>query len=453
MLHREADTPDLPMHMHNLEYLSAAKAANVPVEQMRIAVLGLGYVGLTAAVCLAHAGHIVHGIDVNHDKVEQVNRAIPPIVEPGLQDLLEKSVETGRLLAIPSLNAEMFNYDVIFICVGTPMGPDGSHNMTAVIEVTRQVAAILARQPSMSPTVVYRSTVPPGTMDDLIVPLFRGLLGEQALRKIELLYHPEFMRESTAINDYFDPPKIIIGSRTGEPTKIDDLYATFSAPFFHTSYREAELLKLVDNSWHALKVAYANEIGRICFYLGISAKKIHEMFIADTKLNISPRYLMPGGAFGGSCLPKDLRALQYLASDIGANTSIIDAVARSNDVHKHFLFQYCSQKHSPPAHVLLLGLAFKSQTDDLRESPGVDLARKLLNAGFRLSVYDPTVDEAKLIGQNLGYAAVHLPKLSSILISECQLKHKHFDLVIDAIGIADQLDLSASRIVNIDALP
>jgi GDP-mannose 6-dehydrogenase len=187
--------------------------------------------------------------------------------------------------------------------------------------------------------------------------------------------------------------------------------------------------------------------------LGVSAKKIHEMFVADTKLNISPRYLVPGGAFGGSCLPKDLRALQYIASDIGANTSIIDSVVRSNDAHKHFLFQYCLHNLSPPAHVLLLGLAFKSQTDDLRESPGVDLARKLLNAGFRLSVYDPTVDEAKLVGQNLGYAVVHLPKLSSILVPKCQLKHTHFDLVIDAVGIADQLNFSASRVVSIDALP
>jgi GDP-mannose 6-dehydrogenase len=421
---------------------------------MQIAVFGLGYVGLTTAVCLAKSGHRVTGVDINVQKVNQANRAISPIVEPDLQTILEQVVSAGRFQACESLNANDFHYDIVIVCVGTPSSSDGSHDMTSIIEVTRQIATLIAQQRNCKPTIMYRSTFRPGTMDELISPLFRSIVGSHRINDVELLYNPEFMRESTAISDYFEPPKIVVGSpnRTWS-SALTALYSDIDAPVFYTTYREAELIKLVDNSWHALKVAYANEIGRICTHLGVSAKVIHDIFVSDTKLNTSASYLRPGGAFGGSCLPKDLRALQHISADIGGNTAVIDSVIRSNDAHKHFLFQYCVGDLSPPAQVLLLGLAFKAGTDDLRESPAIDLARKLLSAGFDLSVYDPTIDTTKLVGQNLGYAAVHLPNLSELLVSEAKARESKYQLVIDTVGKADQLRLAAQRIVKIDTLP
>jgi GDP-mannose 6-dehydrogenase len=421
---------------------------------MRIAVFGLGYVGLTTAVCLASSGHHVTGVDINSEKVDKANRAISPIVEPDLQHMLEFAVKAKRFRAYQSLDGKRMEFDIVMVCVGTPSGPDGSYNMTSVIEVTRQIINLIADEPDLKPTIVYRSTFQPGTMDELISPIFRNILSVQQSDRVELLYNPEFMRETTAIHDYFNPPKIIVGSPDGKQSAaVHSLYTNFTAPVFYTSYRVAELTKLVDNSWHALKVAYANEVGRICIHLGVSARSIHDIFVSDTKLNISPCYLRPGGAFGGSCLPKDLRALQHISAGLGANTAVIDSVIRSNDAHKHFLIQYCVGNLSPPARVLLVGLAFKAGTDDLRDSPSVDLARKLLSAGFEVSIHDPTIDLARLIGQNLNHAVVHLPNLARLLVSESTTQASNYDLVIDTVGNADQLKLNAQRIVKIDTMP
>jgi GDP-mannose 6-dehydrogenase len=420
--------------------------------RMRIAVFGLGYVGLTTAACLAEVGHNIIGFDVNEEKVAKINCGISPIVEPGLQQLLENALRRKSLRAHHQIDGEAF--DIALVCVGTPSASDGSHNMTSIVEVSRQLANFHARHDNLTLTVVYRSTFRPGTMDELILPIFQRTLDTRALQSVELFYNPEFMRESSAISDYFNPPKIVIGSGPGQRSRaLDAIYAGIAAPLFYTTYREAELIKLVDNSWHALKVAYANEIGRICLHLGVSATKIHDMFISDTKLNLSQAYLRPGGAFGGSCLPKDLRAIQYIARDSGANTVLLDSVERSNDAHKHFLFRYCVGDLSPPASILLVGLAFKAGTDDLRESPAVDLARKLLNSGFKLLIFDRTTDASKLIGQNLGYAAIHLPTLDDLLVSEHEARNTMFDLVIDSTGGAEQLGLMTKRIVKISALP
>ena len=214
-------------------------------------------------------------------------------------------------------------------------------------------------------------------------------------------------------------------------------------------FREAELTKFVDNSFHALKVAYANEIGRLCVSLGIDAKVVHKIFVSDTKLNISPYYLRPGGPFGGSCLPKDVRALQHIANDIGANTHVIDALMRSNDAHKHFLFTQAVKGLKPGGKVLMVGLAFKSDTDDLRESPNVDLARKLIQGGYALSIYDPSLKPEHLIGQNLGYAYAHLPKLTDLLVSKDVAEGDGFDLVIDANGGSKAVSLKVQSTLSI----
>jgi GDP-mannose 6-dehydrogenase len=221
---------------------------------------------------------------------------------------------------------------------------------------------------------------------------------------------------------------------------------------FYTGFREAELTKFVDNSFHALKVAFANEIGRICIQLGISATKVHEIFIADTKLNISPYYLRPGGAFGGSCLPKDVRALQHISNDVGAGTHVIDSLIRSNETHKQYLFSYSTKELEKGAKVLIIGLAFKADSDDLRESPNLDLARRLLQAGFKVSVFDDSLNPMKLIGQNLEYSMSHLPFVGSLLISQEEAEINMFDRVIDTNGRSTTLNLTSNSIVHIDRL-
>ena len=233
------------------------------------------------------------------------------------------------------------------------------------------------------------------------------------------------------MKDYFEPPKIVIGTHDGKPNAaMDELNRNITAPTFIVGYREAEFTKFVDNTWHAVKVAYANEIGRVCLNLGIAAATVHAIFKSDTKLNISAYYTRPGGAFGGSCLPKDVRALQYISGDCGAMTPLVDSLIRSNEAHKHRLYEYAVAGLEPGARVLLAGLAFKAATDDLRESPNVDLARKLLAAGYDLDIYDPAIDAGKLVGANLGYAYSHLPMIEGLLVDRATAETRPYARVI-----------------------
>ncbi len=420
---------------------------------MRIAVYGLGYVGLTASACLARQGHEVVGIEIAEAKVAEVNRGRSPIAEPGLADLISDSVSSGKLSAVRETGDRLATCEMAIVCVGTPSAPDGSHNMAYIAEVSRQIAEA-SRGRERQLTVVYRSTIRPGSMAEMIGPIFADAFGADYRSAIELVYNPEFLREATAIKDYFSPPKIVIGTHDGGVSEtMQRLYAGIDAPTFYTGFAEAEFTKFVDNTWHAVKVAFANEIGRTCVKIGVSAAKVHEMFVSDTKLNISANYTRPGGAFGGSCLPKDVRALQYIAGDVGASTPLVDSLLRSNDAHKHFLFEYVTAGLVRGATILMSGLAFKANSDDLRESPNVDLARKLLTAGFQLSVYDPALVPAKLIGQNLGYAYSQLPKLSQLLVSKEQAESRTWDLAIDSSGILAQLSVRAGRTLSTNSLP
>lgn len=419
---------------------------------MKVAIFGLGYVGLTAAACLTREGHEVAGVDVNAEKVAAVNGGRSPIAEPGVPESIASAVAM-RLLHATTDASVVDECAIAFVCVGTPSLPDGAHNMSFVAEVSRQIAACVDPRRDAPLTVVYRSTMRPGSMEELIAPVFAQQLGD-AFGCVELVYCPEFLRETVAIHDYFHPPKIVTGTRDGAPcARLDALNAKLDAPRFTVGYREAELTKFVDNSFHAVKITFANEIGRLCQKLGIRAQTVYEIFVADHILNISPAYLRPGGAFGGSCLPKDVRALQFMAGDLGISSSLIDALLRSNEAHKHFLFESCVRGLADASRVLLLGIAFKSSTDDLRESPNVDLARKILHAGHTLSIYDPHVVPEKLLGQNLGYAYSNLPKLTQLLITREQAASEHFDLVIDTRGWAKDFSFPANqRIVNVNTL-
>ena len=411
---------------------------------MKVAVFGLGYVGFTVACCLANDGHDVVGFDVSELKTTNVNAGICPITEPDLEAMLKDALAAGHIFATTNVGQYLGWCDMSMVCVGTPSLPDGSHDMRYITEVTRQIATHLRGEKRSRPmTVVYRSTIKPGTMIGLIDPIFESILDSPVSNLVELVYNPEFLREATAVRDYFQPPKIVVGTKDGKPNaNIAELYRSIPAPHFVVKFSEAEITKFVDNSWHATKVAFANEIGRICLQLGISAATVHQIFISDTKLNISPYYLRPGGAFGGSCLPKDVRALQHLSADCGANTPVIDALLSSNNAHKFRLQQLTTRGLSPGGKVLLVGIAFKADTDDLRESPNVDLARGLLSSGFQLSIYDPAIDAQKLTGANLGYAWSQLPQLESLLVSKKEAETGRYDRVIAASRILRTLNLS-----------
>jgi GDP-mannose 6-dehydrogenase len=423
--------------------------------RVKVAIFGLGYVGLTSAACLINDGCDVIGVDVSESKVHAINAGRSPIFEPGVEKLLAQGVEEGRLEALRTIGERLDECDVAIVCVGTPSGIDGSHNMGHIAQVSRQIALASSKMSKRSRplAVIYRSTMRPGSIEKMIMPIFQEYHGP-VLASVDLAYNPEFLREATAIADYYAPPKIVIGTADGKPVQVvEELYAAIEAPRFHVRFREAEITKFVDNSFHALKVAFANEIGRICHRENVSARTVHEIFIADTKLNISPYYLRPGGAFGGSCLPKDVRALSYMAKESNADAFVVDALMASNEAHKRFLYEMATAGLPRGARVLLNGLAFKANSDDLRESPHVDLARRLIKDGFALSIWDPGVDPAAFEGRNLDYSYSYLPELSMLLVRDADaLAAMSFDVIIDARNNAAELKLTGVPIVRIDRI-
>jgi GDP-mannose 6-dehydrogenase len=418
---------------------------------VKIAILGLGYVGITAAACLASQGHEVIGIDPSLTKVDAVLAGRSPVTEPGVSEMIADARRQGLITASTTLVPEVAGCELAIVCVGTPSAVDGSHNMTYIAEVSRQLAELVKTYPDGNLTVAYRSTIRPGTMEELIQPIVDSVLGEEASR-IELVYNPEFLRESSAVKDYFSPPKIVIGTKTGDRcTTLDKVNEGIDAPVFYVKYRESEITKFVDNTFHAVKTVFANEIGRVCTQLGISAAEVHKIFVSDTKLNISPYYLRPGGAFGGSCLPKDVRALQHISRTSGGFTHLIDSLIASNDAHKSFLFDYVTRDLEYGAKVLLLGIAFKNKSDDLRESPNVDLARMLITAGYQLSIFDPHVAPQNLMGQNLGVLS-NSPFIRKLLVDQEVVESTEWDLVIDPRSSASEYSLNATRTIDINRL-
>lgn len=416
---------------------------------MKVVIFGLGYVGFTASCCISSEGHSVVGIDVSQGKVDAINAGITPIVEPKVAEMLTEGLEKGLIVADTTIGDHLKGADLAIVCVGTPSAPDGSHNMGYIADVSRQIAAAMAKQDGGKLAVAYRSTIRPGTIEELIQPIFEATLGDTMSDRIELVYNPEFLREGSAVADYFEPPKIVIGTHDSKPNAaMETLNANITAPTFYVGYREAEVTKFVDNTWHAVKVAFANEIGRVCLSSGISATQVHKIFVSDTKLNISPYYTRPGGAFGGSCLPKDVRALQYIGADTGSNLHLVDSLIRSNEAHKHALFEYACEGLDPGAKILMAGLAFKAGTDDLRESPNVDLARKLLGAGYVLEIYDPSIKADMLVGANLGYAYSQLPSLEKLLIGKAEAEAGRYDRVVATNATLKDLKLADASIVR-----
>ena len=397
---------------------------------MKIAVFGLGYVGVVSAACLVRDGHDVCGVDPNTVKVGFLQQGKSPIVEPGLEELIATAVAAGRLAAGSDPAAAVARSDVLMVCVGTPGQANGSLDLSYVRRVVQQIGEQLAQAPAYK-VVVIRSTLLPGSMQSVVIPTLEDSSRRKAGTDFGVCINPEFLREGTAIYDYDHPPKTVIGaSDERAAAMVRELYATLSAPLILTDLRTAEMLKYIDNSWHALKVTFANEVGRLCKATGIDARLAMRLFCTDTKLNISSAYLRPGFAFGGSCLPKDVRALTYQGRLLDVDTPVLSSILTSNQLHiAHALAMI---RATGRRRIGLLGLSFKEGTDDLRESPIVTLAEQLIGKGYELCVYDRNVRLSSLLGANREYILNHIPHIGRLMVDRPEQLFEHAEVVVVA---------------------
>jgi GDP-mannose 6-dehydrogenase len=380
---------------------------------MRVSVFGLGYVGSVSAAALAADGHDVVGVDVNPTKVGSLNDGRSPIMEPGLDDLIRSGVEAGRLRATTDTNDAVTVTDLSLLCVGTPSRRNGSLDLSYLERVCGQIGDALRSQPSYH-VVVVRSTVLPGTTHHVVIPALERRSGKRFGEGFGVSVNPEFLREGTALADFRKPPLTLVGhNHAADATGTAALYRNVDAPLVTTSIQVAEMMKYTSNTWHALKVCFANEVGNLCKRLGVDSHEVMNIFCQDEKLNLSSYYLKPGFAFGGSCLPKDVRALQYRAKEVDVQMPVVESILGSNRLQIEHAIDLVVQSGRKP--VGLLGFSFKAGTDDLRESPIVILAEALLGKGYQLKIYDRNVSLARLVGTNKEYIEHQIPHLSSLL--------------------------------------
>lgn len=395
---------------------------------MKIGVFGLGYVGVVSAACLARDGHGVVGVDPNAVKVDFLRQGKSPIVEPGLEELIASAVAAGKLVAGSDHATAVAQCDILMVCVGTPGQANGSLDLTYVRRVVQQIGEQLADCASYK-VVVIRSTLLPGSMQNVVIPILESSSRLQAGKDFGVCLNPEFLREGSAIYDYDHPPKTVIGASDERAAGVvQQLYTALTAPVVLTDLRTAEMVKYVDNSWHALKVTFANEMGRLCKAMGIDARLAMRVFCMDTKLNISSAYLRPGFAFGGSCLPKDVRALTYQGKLLDVETPVLGSILASNQLHiAHALAMI---RATGRRRVGLLGLSFKEGTDDLRESPIVTLTEQLIGKGYELLIYDRNVRLASLMGANREYILNHIPHIGRLMVDRPELLLDHADVLV-----------------------
>ena len=386
---------------------------------MKVAVFGLGYVGTVTAACLANNGHDVWGVDPESAKVDMVENGISPVIEPELGRLIARAVDAGWLHETTDPATAVDGADVSLVCVGTPSSPQGSTDLGYVERAAKEIAQALA---SAGPdraefhSIVIRSTVPPGTVDGILVPLLEREIGTPAGERFGVAMCPEFLREGSGVADFFDPPLTVVGTTHSRVVAtIRRLFGFLDRPLRAVPVSAAEALKYACNAFHAVKVSFANELARLYRPLGVDAREVMDVFCEDDRLNISPTYLRPGFAFGGSCLPKDLRALLYLGRMNSVDLPLLVGTAASNEVTIREVGQRVLA--SGRRKVSLLGLSFKASTDDLRESPNVELAETLLGKGCDLRIYDPIVEPSLLFGTNLRYVESKLPHLQRLLTS------------------------------------
>ncbi len=383
---------------------------------MRISILGIGYVGAVACGCLARLGHEVIGVDVSAEKVRLLAAGQSPIVEDEIDQIIAEAVANGSLRATTDVAAAIAASDLSFICVGTPSAPDGATSMLAIDEVAGQIGRAL-RDKTSPHTVVMRSTVPPGTGEDRVIPILERESGRTLGQGLFYYSNPEFLREGTSVKDFHAPPFTLIGAPAGDDgAPLRELYAPIPAAVHVMPYRTAESVKFLSNAFHAVKLAFANEAGGILAAYGVDAPEAFRLFCEDRQLNISPAYLRPGFAFGGSCLPKDVRSFLSLANKRGMSAPFLGQLMPSNYAVVDRAFEMIAAQGRQK--VTLYGLAFKPGTDDLRESPFVLLAERLIGRGFELSIFDRFVQVARLIGSNKTYIDREIPHLEKLLVDD-----------------------------------
>src|SRR3989454_3864955 len=395
---------------------------------MRISVFGLGYVGCVTAACLAKTGHEVIGVDVNAEKVALVNAGASPIVEPGLKEVLVEVVARRRFSATLSSEEAVKNTDLSLICVGTPGGANGQLALAAIDHVGKEIGTALHGR-NEPHTVVLRSTVLPGTTERVLVPALLAGAGRELGFNLRVAVNPEFMREGSSLRDFAHPPFTLVGCDDSETASLlRSLYAGVDAPVVHTEVRTAEMVKYVANAFHALKVCFANEIGDVCAALGVDAQEVIRIFLMDRKLNVSEAYLRPGFAFGGSCLPKDLRALLYAAHTADVNLPLLSAILPSNE--RQIRQGVEAVLETRKRRVGVVGLSFKTGTDDLRESPMVALVEALIGKGCNVRILDPSVSLAQLVGANRRYIEEEIPHIASLMCEDIQRLLDHAEVLV-----------------------
>jgi GDP-mannose 6-dehydrogenase len=380
---------------------------------MKLSVFGLGYVGCVSAACFAREGHEVTGVDVSQTKVDIINAGRSPIVEAGINELIGEMVSAGRLRATTDAAEAVKASEMSLVCVGTPSNPNGSLDLKYVVRVCHEIGAAL-KEKSAPHTIVIRSTMLPGTIEGTVIPALEEASGKQAGNDFGVCINPEFLREGTSLKDFYAPPFTLIGANDARVAdQVRALYEKVDAPVYTTEIRAAEMVKYSCNCFHALKVAFANEIGNICKELSIDSHEVMRVFCADTKLNLSSYYLKPGFAFGGSCLPKDLRALNYKAKERDVDAPVLASILPSNRLQIERALEMVAR--TGKKRIGILGFSFKAGTDDLRESPVVTLIETLIGKGMQLALYDRDVNLARLVGANKEYIEREIPHIAQLM--------------------------------------
>jgi GDP-mannose 6-dehydrogenase len=395
---------------------------------LKISVFGLGYVGTVSAGCLANDGHEVIGVDPLPTKVDLINRGRSPIIEAEIGEIVAATAKTGRLRATSDPVEAINQTELSFVCVGTPSQPNGNLDLRFIRRICEQIGQVLKTKTARH-TVVIRSTILPGTMHKIVIPTLEEFSGKKVGVDFGVCNNPEFLREGSAVKDFRCPPKTVIGEldRASGDT-LATLYEKLDAPLIRTDLETAEMVKYVDNSWHALKIGFANEIGNLSKSLGVDAHEVMKIFCQDRKLNISTAYLLPGFAFGGSCLPKDLRALSYQAKTNDLQLPILSSILPSNEMQISRGVQLIVEKGNP--RVGILGFSFKAGTDDLRESPLIEVIERLIGKGFDLRIYDKNVNIASLVGANRDFILNHIPHISKLMVSDIDAVLSHGQTVV-----------------------
>lgn len=423
---------------------------------MRISIFGLGYVGCVSLGCLAKNGHTVIGVDINDIKVDMINRGVPTIVEKDIDQIIAQEFKAGKISATTSASKAIENSDLSIICVGTPSSSQGHLNLSYIYKTAEQIGVALKNKETFH-TVVIRSTVLPGT-NKKIGEIIAEYSGKKRGDSFSVVSNPEFLREGTAVKDYYNPAITVIGGDHDLAVeKVSSLYNDLEAPIEVTDIEVAEIIKYVNNSFHALKITFGNEVGNIAKSMGIDSHKVMELFCKDTHLNISPAYFKPGFAYGGSCLPKDLKGMVTLGHDQYVATPVLGSIHESNEYQKRLAFELIARTGKKK--ICFIGLSFKEGTDDLRYSPSVDLAERLIGKGYQLSIYDPNVHLSKLVGANRSFIDEHMPHLSELIEEDATaainsadiilINHRNFDaaahlqLLKDKSAIIDLVRISA----------